>query len=79
MALDSVYTNLIGLALLVIAAPVLIATAAVVSLYSHGDSPLERIECPGFSRSLFKCCAFARTIVMARRRESARRFPRCAW
>ena len=58
MALDSVYTNLIGLALLVIAAPVLIATAAVVSLYSHGESPLERIECPGFLQIPFQMLRF---------------------
>jgi lipopolysaccharide/colanic/teichoic acid biosynthesis glycosyltransferase len=58
MALDSVYTNLIGLALLVIAAPVLIATAAVVGLNSGGESPLERIECPGFLQIPFQMLRF---------------------
>jgi lipopolysaccharide/colanic/teichoic acid biosynthesis glycosyltransferase len=47
MALQAVYSNLIGLALLVIASPILAATALLLLVGGNG-ARLERVPCAGF-------------------------------
>jgi lipopolysaccharide/colanic/teichoic acid biosynthesis glycosyltransferase len=58
MALQAVYTNLIGLALLALLSPLLLATALLVLLASGRGPVLERIECAGFQRIPFHLLRF---------------------
>jgi lipopolysaccharide/colanic/teichoic acid biosynthesis glycosyltransferase len=57
MALQAVYTNLIGLALLLSLSPVLLVTAILVAMAAR-RAPLESIECPGFQRIPFYLLRF---------------------
>ena len=57
MALQAVYTNLIGLALLLSLSPVLLVTAILVAMATR-RAPLESIECPGFQRIPFHLLRF---------------------
>lgn len=57
IALQAIYTNLIGLALLLLFSPILIV-AGVITAISTGGSPLERVECLGFQRIPFNLLRF---------------------
>lgn len=58
MAVQAIYTNVIGLVLLLVLSPVLAAVAALSALSSHGGPVLERIECLGFQRIPFQMLRF---------------------
>jgi lipopolysaccharide/colanic/teichoic acid biosynthesis glycosyltransferase len=57
IALQAVYTNVIGLALLVFLSPVLVLVAILVTL-TTASPPLEGVECPGFHRIPFQLLRF---------------------
>ena len=57
IALQAIYTNVIGLALLVLLSPVLAAAAILVAL-TTACPPLESAECPGFQRIPFRALRF---------------------
>ncbi|HKE28556.1 MAG TPA: sugar transferase [Bryobacteraceae bacterium] len=57
IALQAIYTNVFGLTLLLVFSPVLIV-AAVVTVLSTGESPLETVECLGFQRIPFQRLRF---------------------
>jgi lipopolysaccharide/colanic/teichoic acid biosynthesis glycosyltransferase len=57
IALQAVYTNIIGLGLLLLVSPVLIASALLVVL-TTAASPLESVECLGFQRIPFRLLRF---------------------
>jgi lipopolysaccharide/colanic/teichoic acid biosynthesis glycosyltransferase len=57
VAIQSVYTNLIGLTLLILFSPVLV-TIAIASKVLLGGAVLERTECPGFQRTPFHLLRF---------------------
>jgi len=57
IALQAIYTNVIGLALLVLFVPVLIP-AAVLTAIATAASPLENVECLGFQRIPFSLLRF---------------------
>ena len=57
MAFQAVYTNLIGLGLLLLASPLLIATAVLLAVRLPGN-PLEQRECLGFQRIPFQLLRF---------------------
>lgn len=57
MALQAIYTNVIGLALLILFSPVLIL-AAVLMAFTTTAAPFESIECPGFQRIPFHLLRF---------------------
>lgn len=53
MAVQAIYTNLIGLALLMLFTPVLMLAALAVFFFSDRGPVLERIACAGFQRTPF--------------------------
>jgi lipopolysaccharide/colanic/teichoic acid biosynthesis glycosyltransferase len=57
IALQAIYTNVIGLALLVLCSPVLIP-AAILSAIATRSAPLESVECLGFQRIPFRLLRF---------------------
>lgn len=57
MALQAIYTNVIGLALLILFSPVLILAAVFMALTTTA-APFESIECPGFQRIPFHLLRF---------------------
>jgi lipopolysaccharide/colanic/teichoic acid biosynthesis glycosyltransferase len=57
IALQAIYTNVIGLSLLVLFSPVLILAAAL-TVIATGASPLKRIPCLGFQRIPFELLCF---------------------
>jgi lipopolysaccharide/colanic/teichoic acid biosynthesis glycosyltransferase len=57
IALQAIYTNVIGLALLLLCSPVLVAAAAITAV-STGCAPLESAECLGFQRIPFRLLRF---------------------
>ena len=57
VALQAIYTNVIGLALLVLLSPVLVLAAVLVTLTNPGP-PIEGMECPGFQRIPFRAFRF---------------------
>jgi lipopolysaccharide/colanic/teichoic acid biosynthesis glycosyltransferase len=57
LALQAVYTNVIGLALLVFLSPVLVLAAILVTL-TTASPPLESAECPGLQRIPFRPLRF---------------------
>ena len=58
MAIQAVYTNLIGLGLLIGLSPVLVAIAVLTTLFSGRGPVLERIECMGFQGIPFRARRF---------------------
>lgn len=58
MAWQSVYTNLLGLLLLLAFVPLLIAVAIESALFSRGGPALESIECTGFGEAPFHMLRF---------------------
>jgi lipopolysaccharide/colanic/teichoic acid biosynthesis glycosyltransferase len=58
MAIQAVYTNLIGLGLLVALFPVLIVIPVLIALFSGCGPVLERIECTGFQGIPFHMLRF---------------------
>jgi len=58
MALQAIYTNLIGLALLGLLSPLLAATALLVGVLSGRGPILESVECSGFQRIPFRLLRF---------------------
>ena len=69
MAVQAIYTNLIGLTLLVAALPVMGAIAVVVILFAGRGPVLERVECLGFQNIPFQRFRF-RTHRAGSRREA---------
>lgn len=57
IALQAIYTNVIGLALLLLCSPVLVLGAAITAV-STGGAPLESAECLGFQRIPFRLLRF---------------------
>lgn len=57
IALQAIYTNLIGLALLVLLSPVLLP-AVILSAIATRSAPLESVECLGFQRIPFRLLRF---------------------
>jgi lipopolysaccharide/colanic/teichoic acid biosynthesis glycosyltransferase len=57
LAFQSVYKNLLGLALRIIFAPLMIVTSLLIILFTKGPA-LERIECLGFQRIPFQMLRF---------------------
>lgn len=57
IALQAVYTNIIGLALLLVFTPALVL-GAVISAVAAAGAPLERVECLGFQRIPFQLLRF---------------------
>lgn len=57
MAIQAVYTNLIGLTLLLALSPVLLCLSLLISLTSKG-SVLESVECSGFQKIPFRLFSF---------------------
>jgi lipopolysaccharide/colanic/teichoic acid biosynthesis glycosyltransferase len=58
MAVQAVYTNLIGLFFLIALSPVLVLTALAVALYSGPGPVLESVECSGFHKIAFRLLRF---------------------
>jgi lipopolysaccharide/colanic/teichoic acid biosynthesis glycosyltransferase len=58
MAIQAVYTNLIGLGLLIGLSPVLVAIMVLITLFSGRGPVLERIECTGFQGIPFRVQRF---------------------
>jgi lipopolysaccharide/colanic/teichoic acid biosynthesis glycosyltransferase len=58
MAVQAVYTNLIGLFFLIALSPVLILTAIAVALFSGPGPVLESVECSGFHKIGFRLLRF---------------------
>jgi lipopolysaccharide/colanic/teichoic acid biosynthesis glycosyltransferase len=58
MAVQAIYTNLIGLGLLIGLFPVLVAIAALIALFSGRGPILERTECAGFQGIPFRAQRF---------------------
>ncbi len=58
MAVQAVYTNLIGLGLLIGLSPVLVAITVLSTLFSGSGPVLERIECTGFQGIPFRARRF---------------------
>jgi lipopolysaccharide/colanic/teichoic acid biosynthesis glycosyltransferase len=58
MAIQAVYTNLIGLGLLIALSPVFAAVAVLIALFSGRGPVLERIECTGFQGIPFRARRF---------------------
>ncbi len=56
-AFQAVYTNLIGLGLLLLLSPVLIVTTVLVGLFS-GSVPVETFQCPGLQGTPFQLVRF---------------------
>ncbi|HVV43800.1 MAG TPA: sugar transferase, partial [Bryobacteraceae bacterium] len=61
MAVQAVYTNLIGMALLVALSPIFVLTALAVALFSGPGPVLEGIECAGFQYIPFRLLRFRTT------------------
>lgn len=62
MAVQSVYTNLFGLALLIALAPLILFIALVVWLFSGHGPVLESFECAGFQHIPFRLLRFRTTV-----------------
>jgi lipopolysaccharide/colanic/teichoic acid biosynthesis glycosyltransferase len=58
MALQSIYTNVAGVALLMVLSPLLILPAAAIALFGRGGPVLELDECLGFQMIPFKLLRF---------------------
>lgn len=58
VAIRAIYTNLIGLLLLLVFAPVLIAVAVLVAVSGGGGAILEHTECLGLQRTPFRRLRF---------------------
>jgi lipopolysaccharide/colanic/teichoic acid biosynthesis glycosyltransferase len=58
MAIQAIYTNLVGLFFLVALSPVLILTALAVALFSGPGPVLESVECSGFHKIVFRLLRF---------------------
>ncbi len=58
MAVQAVYTNLIGLFFLIALSPVLVLTAIAVALWSGPGPVLESVECSGFHKIAFRLLRF---------------------
>jgi lipopolysaccharide/colanic/teichoic acid biosynthesis glycosyltransferase len=58
MAIQAVYTDLMGLLLLIVLSPVLLLTGAAVALFSGPGPVLESIECLGFQNVPFQLLRF---------------------
>jgi len=61
LAIQAVYTNLLGLALLIVLSPVLALTALVVGLFSGPGPIIETTECSGFQNIPFRLMSFRTT------------------
>jgi len=68
MAIQSVYTNLIGLTLLLALSPVMLTAICLIAAFSGPGPVLRALNAPDFNIFLSGCCAFARsgTMVPAR-------------
>ncbi len=58
MALQAIYTNLIGLALLLLALPLLLVIALLIRLFSGPGPAVESVECAGFQKIPFRLFHF---------------------
>jgi lipopolysaccharide/colanic/teichoic acid biosynthesis glycosyltransferase len=58
MAIQAIYTNLIGLFFLIVLSPVLVLTAIAVALFSGPGPVLESAECSGFHKIVFRLLRF---------------------
>jgi lipopolysaccharide/colanic/teichoic acid biosynthesis glycosyltransferase len=58
MAIQAVYTNVIGLASLVVLSPLLLLPAAAIAVFGRGGPVLERTECLGFQMIPFQLLRF---------------------
>jgi lipopolysaccharide/colanic/teichoic acid biosynthesis glycosyltransferase len=58
MAIQAIYTNVIGLASLLVLSPLLILPAAAIALVGRGGPILERTECMGFQMIPFNLLRF---------------------
>jgi lipopolysaccharide/colanic/teichoic acid biosynthesis glycosyltransferase len=61
LAIQAVYTNLIGLALLILLSPVLVLTGLAIALFSGRGPILETTECAGFHNIPFRLMSFRTT------------------
>jgi lipopolysaccharide/colanic/teichoic acid biosynthesis glycosyltransferase len=58
MAVQAIYTNVIGLASLLVLSPLLILPAAAIALFGRGGPILEKTECLGFQMIPFELVRF---------------------
>jgi lipopolysaccharide/colanic/teichoic acid biosynthesis glycosyltransferase len=58
VTIQAIYTNLIGLALLLLSLPILIVIGTSLKVLSGGGAVLEQVECPGFQRTPFHLLRF---------------------
>ncbi len=58
MAIQAIYTNLIGLFFLIALSPLLVLTALAVALFSGPGRVLESVECSGFHKIVFRLLRF---------------------
>jgi lipopolysaccharide/colanic/teichoic acid biosynthesis glycosyltransferase len=58
MAIQAIYTNLIGLFFLIVLSPVLAVTTVAVALFSGPGPILESVECSGFQKISFRLLRF---------------------
>ena len=61
LAFQAIYTNLIGLSLLILMSPVLCLTALAVALFSGPGPVIETVECSGFYNIPFRLLRFRTT------------------
>ncbi len=61
LAIQAVYTNIIGLALLILLSPVLCLTGLAVFLFSGRGPIIETTECAGFHNIPFRLMSFRTT------------------
>jgi lipopolysaccharide/colanic/teichoic acid biosynthesis glycosyltransferase len=58
LAFQAVYTNVIGLGLLLVSLPLLIVLVVLVTILNSGGPALESIECPGYQQIPFSLLRF---------------------
>ena len=58
LAMQAIYTNLVGLFFLIVLSPVLIAVSAAIFLFSGPGPAIEWIECAGFQKVPFRLLRF---------------------
>jgi len=74
LAIQAIYTNVIGMALLIVLSPVLLLTALAVALFSGPGPVIETTECSGFHNIPFRLMSFR-----TRRRDGNADLTRVGW